>query len=446
MAINRTRAWLLVWTLQLTLVGMAYADQPGTPQPGGIAEAPFVDDVQIFSPGDFSTYGSGPPRNQGWFGGWEALRWGTSVAKRTTIGNENFSNVVIATSGNQFDTPTFIQQPNTLDTGFLGTAYSAGYRWEGGYANGEVGWLFSAFRLYDNNQRFLFNHVGVNFDPGSSVGGPYGPMSVLRGFADNNHDGFDDDINLNGHFGRDGFDFFTGATGLPPPDGIPETTGFPADVGDIVTLPVFFTQLSVVQHTEIWGTEANRMWRVGPAILGANWDILGGVRYFKFDETFRVNTTGSILNHSYWNTRGNNNLVGPQIGLRGFWSTGRLTMSMEGRFLAAANIQQLTQRGEIGTQTDPSVVGNSLTLLPTEFFHASRQVEFSPLGEIRANASWNVFRSVALTVGWTGIVVNDIARPSKMINYVLPDMGIRTHSNRQVVFIEGLTLGVQINR
>ena len=66
MAINGTRAGLLVWALQLVLVGTAYADQPGIPQPGGTAEAPFVDDVQIFSPGDFSSYGSGPARNQGW--------------------------------------------------------------------------------------------------------------------------------------------------------------------------------------------------------------------------------------------------------------------------------------------------------------------------------------------------------------------------------------------
>lgn len=446
MATNRTRAWLLVLALQFSLVCTALADQPGTPQPGGIAEAPFVDDVQIFSPGDFSTYGSGPSRNQGWFGSWEALRWGTSVPKRTTIGNQNFSNVIIASSGNQFDVPTFIQQPNTLDTGMLGTGYEAGYRWEGGFVNGDVGWLFSAFQLYANNQRFLFNKVGVNFDPGFSVGGPYGPMSVLRGFADNNHDGFDDDINLNGHFGRDGMDFFTGASGLPPPDGIPETTGFPADLNDIVTLGVFFNQLSIVQHTEIWGTEFSRMWRVGPTIFGGNWDIIGGIRYFKFDETFRINTTGSILNHSFWHTRGNNNLVGPQIGLRGMWNTGRLTMSMEGRFLAAANIQQLTQRGEIGSGTDPTLVGNSLTLVPTDFYHASRQIEFSPLGEMRVGASWNVFRSVALNLGWTGIITNGIARPSKMVNYVLPDLGIRTHSNRQDVFIQGLTLGVQINK
>src|SRR5262245_36129918 len=91
MATNRTRAWLLVLALQFSLVCTASADQPGTPQPGGVAEAPFVDDVQIFSPGDFSTYGSGPARNQGWFGSWEALRWGTTVPNKTDIGDANAS-------------------------------------------------------------------------------------------------------------------------------------------------------------------------------------------------------------------------------------------------------------------------------------------------------------------------------------------------------------------
>jgi hypothetical protein len=174
------------------------------------------------------------------------------------------------------------------------------------------------------------------------------------------------------------------------------------------------------------------------------------LRYFRFDERFNINTTGGILANSFWHTRAVNNMVGGQIGLRGAWQRGRLRLSTEGRFMAGANIQQLTQRGEIASQTTagaPSTnPGLSLDLNPTAFTHASRQVEFAPLGELRIGIGWNIFRSVQLNAGWTGIIVNNVARPSNMIDYNVPYMGILEDNNRQEVFIQGLTLGVEVNR
>ena len=42
--------------------------------------------------------------------------------------------------------------------------------------------------------------------------------------------------------------------------------------------------------------------------------------------------------------------------------------------------------------------------------------------------------------------MDGIARPSGIINYQVPDMGINVANNRQNVFVNGLTLGIDINR
>ena len=76
-----------------------------------------------------------------------------------------------------------------------------------------------------------------------------------------------------------------------------------------------------------------------------------------------------------------------------------------------------------------------------------RKTEFSALGELRFNLSYQVFNKASINVGWTGLIVDGIARPSDMINYQLPNMGILVHgNNRQTVFMEGLTLGFIFNR
>ena len=51
-----------------------------------------------------------------------------------------------------------------------------------------------------------------------------------------------------------------------------------------------------------------------------------------------------------------------------------------------------------------------------------------------------------LNAGWTGMILGNIARPSYMVDYTLPYMGILENNNKQEVFMHGLTLGVQVNR
>jgi hypothetical protein len=66
--------------------------------------------------------------------------------------------------------------------------------------------------------------------------------------------------------------------------------------------------------------------------------------------------------------------------------------------------------------------------------------------ELRAGLRYKLTRAIDVGAGWTGIWVADVARPSSMINYEVPSMGILTEFNRQDVFIHGVSFTVTINR
>jgi len=423
--------------------GPTVGDEPasGIDAPG--PEFINVEDMEIFSPADISTYGMGIPPNTGWWFSWEYLRYTVSPPKRTIIGNEFIHNQYFTGSDTYFGTTVLGGsnvgvQRGPMDTGFLGDGPSNGYRWEGGWMDKHHGFLFSAFKLYANNQQAVQQNVGVPF-----YAPPLGPLGIspLQGFVRNGPNLFDADLNNNGIFGRYG----------PNPSAVQGQVPGPPDFGDLATLPVNFTTLAVQDHRETWGAEADYVWRLRPGFHPTSWEFLAGVRYLNWDEKFLVIGTGGTLDYSYWNTRAINNLVGGQVGLRFAHRQNRLMFTGEGRFAAMGNLQNNQQDGLIAGFTTPgappTIDGRSLNLRPTGWNTAVRKTEFSPLGELRFNLQYQVFNKASLNVGWTGLIVSGIARPSNMVNYELPNMGLIVHgNNRQTVFMQGLTVGVIFNR
>lgn len=464
MSLNRTRSWLVACGLQLLFVWAAAAQE--------LREEEYVHhvgDVQLFAPADLSSYGRGPPRPEGWFFTAEGLYWGISAPDRTTIGREGLAPLASDGEG-------FLVQPASLDTGFISNDLGSGERLQLGLVSDDTGWLVGTFVLHTQTHRATGSNAGVTFAAPFING-----ISVLEGFVDlTGPDGvpdfISDDLNNNNIFGCDGEDLGT-ENDDPPPlfilpfDGIPDTPA-PCDFGDLVTSPVFFKELHVRQTTKSWGIEAMRIWQRGAKKRGANWEILGGARYIRFQDGFLVDGRGEVflddsvpidvvigvLADSRWDTNADNNVVGPQIGLRYVRRNGRLALSSEGRFLAGANFQSIRQVGYIANRprTDRSIPDptpdlvvvrpvDPINLFPTAFSHSRDAVEFSPAVELRVDASYQLFRSVALKVGWTGLYVDGVARSSNMIDYTLPTMGI-VMNNRQEVFINGVNFGIEFNR
>jgi len=424
----------------------------GSESPAGIEvggpEFANIEDLEIFAPADISTYGAGIPPNTGYWFSWDYLRYTVSPPGRTTIGNPSLA-AQYFTGTTQFygatnassiiSGSTAFRQLGPMDTGWIGDGPSNGYRWEGGWMDRDHGFMFSAWKLYANDQRQLADNVGVPF--AAPLEPPLG-ISLLQGFVDPSGTGHDADLNGNGIFGRYGVNP-TGST-------VSSTAGSP-DFGDLATLPVNFDHIEVQDHRATWGAEADYVWRLRPAFHPVTWEVLGGVRYMRWDESFLVIGSGGLLDSSYWNTRTINNLVGGQIGLRFAHKRNRLMFSTEGRFAAMLNLQNNQQQGLLASNTQagapPTIDGLSLNMVPTGWNTAIQKTEFSPLGELRFNLQYQVFNKASVNIGWTGLIVDGIARPSNMIDYTLPSMGLLVHgNNRQTVFMQGLTAGFIFNR
>ena len=186
-----------------------------------------------------------------------------------------------------------------------------------------------------------------------------------------------------------------------------------------------------------------------------------------------------------------NNLFGPQVGFIYAHQRGRWKVSTEGRIFTAANWQNSHLYGGLGTlwinptvsignplgqsvtsgnsggntgnsgsggssgsqqtvtippQVSPTQIENApANMHPVNFMQSLTAQQFSPLGELRINTTYELTKAVGIRVGYTGMYTGNIGRASNNINYVLPSMGILPN-NHQNVFINGLNVGFEINR
>lgn len=440
-------------------------------------------DGQLFAPADLSNYGNGPARARGWFGRMEYVDWAIGHPHVTTIGRPGFNPVT-------FDGAGFGIQVNSLDTGFITQRLNSGSRLELGYiGEGGAGWLVSHFIVHKESQHLTGANAGIAFFSPFVNG-----VSALESFVDatgapvppGGPDGIDDDLNGNHIFGRHGEDLGTPNT-TPPPAFIPPFDGIPdvphaTDFGDLAFLPVFFDTVNVRSTTSAWGIEINRLWQLSSFRGIGQWEMLAGARYLRFRDGFMVEAFGKVLDRgtaqerilgvladSQWNTTADNNLVGPEIGVR--WKTrrGRLSFIAQGRFFAASNFQQVRQAGFLAnppidengssptanpspvpiqpTPTSPTLLGRPINLFPTAFHNSFRSTQFSPAAEFRMDFSYQVFRSVAVDAGFTYFFADNIARSSNMIDYTLPAMGILASQNRaNNLTIYGVNFGFSFNR
>ena len=128
---------------------------------------------------------------------------------------------------------------------------------------------------------------------------------------------------------------------------------------------------------------------------------------------------------------------------------GPVITSVEGRFMAAANFQNVHQKTELGRNRVSTTSGAGI---PAGFvpFATNTHVyntTFAPLGELRVGLSYAVTRNVNLRVGYDGLVVGNTSRASTRVDYNSPNLvGITPKSNDSIFFVNGLDFGVEINR
>lgn len=388
--------------------------------------------MQIYAPAENDHFGEGMRAPEGVFLQIDWLNWYIQRPDTVEIGNPGMERIAWLTPSRP------IVETNTYNTCGLESKPVMGTRWEFGYVHEHDGLMLSILNLQSQSQRLAFGAGDVVFDDR-----PVGPNSQPR---------------LNGYVAEYDGTAFLDVTLLP--------------------LPTRFNEITVKNHTRVTGVEADYFYRSHPGPHGGICELLLGARYLNFNDRFTVDARGeeflmtldsdttfgpnAAIADAQWWSNAQNNLIGPQIGFRLFNQTERWTWESEFRFLAALNVQNLRQAGEIGSfltrqnfsppvdEGSPGVVlFQPQGLLNETFNHCTTKYEWSPALELRLGLRYQVTHAFGIRAEWNALWLNGIARAASLNDYTLYEtqlMGIDLTNHRQDVFIQGLSLGFDINR
>jgi hypothetical protein len=284
----------------------------------------------------------------------------------------------------------------------------------------------------------------LNVLAGAAIGTQVGPMAYVGNYGASTEDDtppieffrLADDIDEDGVFGAG---FIVDADG--------NIVLLFTDFEDLHEFNIFFDNVTVRSITETDGVEL--MWThqlTNNHYMAKHQNnrvsISAGARFLRLYDQFRVDAEGSILGRSFWDTSFTNQIVGPQVGLSWVNQRQRWRLSAETRFLFGYNVADWDQNGLMGEELIPGAINRPLYARPTAFVDGLREQEFSPVGELRVQASYHVTKAAALKFGYTGSYIGNIRRAAPSVHYSLPSMGY-VDTGGEDFLINGFDLGVE---
>jgi hypothetical protein len=369
----------------------------------------FVHKWDPFAPADISDYGTGPKAKRGFYFDYERLYWSIGKPPAATIGSDAAAGFFVESFNPVTGAPISAFEQSSLTTGIFTAKGSWGNRWETGFMDtNNHGWLVSVIDHVAQTQNFEYNTA---------------PSTIL----------FNDPNNL--------------------------FNGFAINQNTNVIVPVTFiprfTDTVLYNRVVLNGVELMKTYRAPRLHNGDYVELMYGARWFQIDDTFEVDGLGGIAADTRIRTRVQNNIVGPQLGLRWFHQRGRWIVAAEGRFTAGMNFENYRQVADFASlaNTQANLGGGPLTSgaspvnLNGNVSNAAKFLtEFAPLAEMRLQATYQCTRAFGLTIGYTLLYTNGIGRASDHVNYTAPTFGLANGGNRDSLFINGLSFGVQVNR
>ena len=71
---------------------------------------------------------------------------------------------------------------------------------------------------------------------------------------------------------------------------------------------------------------------------------------------------------------------------------------------------------------------------------------FAPVGEVRATVSYKLTQAIAVQAGYNAMIGGGIGRASRRIDYVLPMLQILDANKNDAWFVNGVNIGITVNR
>lgn len=385
--------------------------------------------LQLFAPADVSTMGGDIQPNEGYFFQADFLWWNISAAHPTTIGFPGLTNnVVLGVFPDDVRVDT-----STLDTSQFMSNFAAGVRYEFGRVEDGNGWFASLYQPLRTTDSLTVPTATFVFQDE-----PFGPF------------------------------------GLQHLMGIVDPNGGTANN----LLPAYAQSVTMAHAVDTWSVELMYLHRFRTCHGGGTFEFFAGPRYMEFNDHFDValgtpfstTTVPDYLAGTTWSTTAGNHIVGAELGGRWFKKRGRWMLSTEGRFLAGMNVQNIHEIVNWGPGLNPGIVATAPTTPvgaprtsergsaqfnpwlmggSTNTYDATTQI-FSPGVELRLEARYQLTRAMSFHAGWTGMWVGNIARGDAVIDYTLQSngqvFGIDLSRSKENLFINGLTMGIDINR
>ncbi|MCR5162684.1 MAG: BBP7 family outer membrane beta-barrel protein [Thermoguttaceae bacterium] len=398
----------------------------------------------------------------------------------TILGDENFKDLADDKYG-PMGVVTMTTQHNSWNTDLLGTKFHVGQRYNFGFMNGHNGWECQVFTIGGNNN-YSGQNVQVGFNDTITAPDGYG-NNYLKG------------IILNTSAKDTWHDCHTESRFAYQVGGDDDDDGEIVQTQDLYVdrMLVQFNDAEMWDHIDTWGVELNYLHRAHATRIGM-FELGLGVRYMKWNEEFGFwgGSNGSsgngeiytpnFLDDTSIKTEADNNLVGPQLGLRWSRNTGRFGMEILAKFTAAYNAQKITNSCILGsngyvngmwgpnsmyasTNNSTSDSDNDLNIKSVYYYAPNVGASgisgyahqtygtFTPVAELGIKFKFDLTSKINLSLGWSGIYAGNIARPGGMTDYSLDNttggsvLGINQDGDhKKNVFMHGFTFGITLNR
>jgi len=398
-------------------------------------------------------------RDNGYFFRYDKLSW-AATGERVPLGDPNVTYTAQSpfTGGAVPDSPDagIAPQPFTIVNGISDTVPFATFAWGERYEFGRFeknnGWQATILDGPEFNSAESYG-FGVGSNEEGVVGGPvngFGFGGVHIGFTTTNPDYFTGfpDLVQNAALGI--------GTVIPLLDGpgilvrlIDDINGNGIfDLGDTLQFFPIWEQVNVRNVTETDGVELMRTHRIDNSHQlatrqGSQWGFGYGVRFFRLRDQFNVEALGGVFGDSNWNTEIENQIVGPQMQLEWEKQRGRWNFNAQGRVMLGYNIQDMDQIANFGSDLVPGGQNKPIFADPTVSVAGQRDDEFSPVGELRVDASYQVTSAISLRLGYTAMFINNIRRAANQVRYELPSFGFRD-GGTQDILINGANFGFDV--
>ena len=215
------------------------------------------------------------------------------------------------------------------------------------------------------------------------------------------------------------------------------------------------------------GASLEYIYRTEATHSGGVWEWSVGAKYVQLREVYQIDATkGSHRRKPHGSPQlsdettlfdlAYNRIIGSEIALSWTLRSDRWTWMMRGGFTPGVDFQSVRQNGEIGSKLSdvgpfaPPRSFGPIAMQATSFDNVIHPTTFCPIVDLRVDLKYNFTRNIAANVGWAGVWMDDIARPSDMNDYTLHSdgtvMGLLPGQNKQQIWMTGIQAGVEINR